>query len=57
MRALVLVLLVGGSEAGPSLSDSLFVGSGLLPWAGIVVAVAVLTVMLAELGRPGERKA
>ena len=55
MRALLFVLLVGGPEAGPPLSDSLFAGPGLLPWAGIVVAVAMVTVMLAELGRPSER--
>ncbi len=55
MRALLFVLLVGGPEAGQPLSDSLFAGPGLLPWAGIVVAVAMVTVVLAELGRPSER--
>ena len=57
MRALLFVLLIGGPDAGPPLSDPLFAGPGLLPWAGIVVAVAMVTVMLAELGRPTERSA
>ena len=57
MRSLLFLLLVGGSDAGPRLSDPLFAGSALLPWAGIVVAVAVVTVTLAELGRPTGRRA
>ncbi len=56
MRSLLFLLLIGGSDAGPSLSDPLFAGSGLFPWAGIVVAVAVVTVTLAELGRPTGRR-
>ncbi len=57
MRALLFVLLVRGSDAGPPLFDPLFAGPALLPWAGIVVAVAMVTMMLAELGRPTERSA
>ena len=56
MRVLLYVLLAGGPNAGLPLSDSLVAGSGLLPWAGLVVAVAMVTVMLAELGRPTERR-
>ena len=57
MRAMLFLLLMGGSDAGPPLSDPLFAGSGLFPWAGIIVAVVVVTVTVAELGRPTGRRA